>query len=316
MSHTPRTPLRPRRRGHRAAQAVLAVALVTLAQACGEDTPGPQTRTYVTDAQLLGADVSAVLQNAFLPDGSPDGPAVTVQEAATVINGGSLQVPVTASAEFERLLVAVTTVAEPDAASPPPAEPGPVRGYYELTLPEPATEATLVLTIAQALPVSSFQFDFAAVAPGGVQGVPSQQAASAVSVGAGAVQVSVSWDAASDVDLHVVEPSGEEIYWQTMTSTSGGVLDLDSNANCEIDDPRVNNENITFTDAPPGEYTVRVDYYAGCDVERTAYVVTVQLPGQEAQVFDGEFTGDGDGGGEGAGELITSFTVADSTPAG
>jgi hypothetical protein len=45
-------------------------------------------------------------------------------------------------------------------------------------------------------------------------------------------------------------------------------------------------------------------------------VVTVQLPGQEAQVFSGEFTGAGDGGSEGAGDLITSFTVADSTPAG
>jgi hypothetical protein len=287
--------------------AALATLLVPLAQACGDEESGPDALTYVTDVRLLGQDTPAVLHNAFLPEGSADGPVVTITDSSTIINGGSLQVPVTASAEFEQLLVAVTTVDGSDAASPSRAEPGPVQGYYEISMPEPATSATVVLTIAQALPENSIAFDIAAVG-GGTQGVPSQQTASVVAVGAGDVQVSVSWDVDSDVDLHVVDPNGGEIYWRAMTAPSGGVLDLDSNADCQLDHTR--NENITFTDAPPGEYTVRVDYFDACRVDRTNYVVTLQLPGQSAQVFNGHFTGEGDRGEAGSGELITSFSIA------
>jgi hypothetical protein len=275
--------------------AAIAALLVPLAQACGDEESGPDALTYVTDVRLLDQDAPAVLHNAFLPEGSAGGPAVTITESSTIINGGSLQVPVTASAEFEQLLVGVATV------------DGPAQGYYEISMPEPATSATVVLTIAQALPGNSIAFDIAAVG-GGTQGVPSQQAAGVVPVGAGDVQVSVSWDVDSDVDLHMVDPNGNEIYWRAMTAPSGGVLDLDSNADCELDHTR--NENITFTDAPPGEYTVRVDYFDACRVDRTNYVVTVQLPGQPAQVFNGHFTGEGDRGQAGAGELITSFSIA------
>jgi hypothetical protein len=308
MSNSPQ-PADPshRRFGSWAALAALTALLAPLAQACGDEEEGPQTATYVTDARLLDQDRAAVLRNAFLPEGSADGPEVTVDEESTIINGGSLQVPVTAEVEFEQLLVGVTTVEATNTESGQD-EPGPVRGYYEISMPEPATEATVVLTIAQALPVTSVVFDIAAVG-GGTQGVPSQQTATAVAVGSGELQVSVSWDADSDTDLHVVEPSGEEIYWDSTTSSSGGALDLDSNPDCDLDNTR--NENITFTDAPPGEYTVLVDYYNSCGVDQTSYVVTVQLPGQDPQVFNGTLTGEGDAGGEGSGELITTFTVGE-----
>jgi hypothetical protein len=308
MSHDTRTvPPRNRRFGSRAALVGVAVLLTPLAQACEEEgTDGPGTQTYITEARLLGAEASAVLHNDFLPEGSADGPEVTVEEESTIINGGSLQVPVTASAAVEELLVGVTTVEDPAASSE--AEAGPVRGYYEISLPEPTTEATVVLTVAQNLPVTSVVLDIAAVG-GGTQGAVSHQTASAVSVGSGELQVSVSWDSDSDTDLHVVDANGDEIYYGAQTAASGGALDLDSNANCSLD--HVRNENITFSDAPPGEYTVRVDYYDACDVEETNYVVTVQLPGQAPQVFNGTFTGEGDNGGEGDGELITTFTIAE-----
>jgi hypothetical protein len=304
MTNTPRlTDPRSRRYGSWAALAAVSTLLAPMVQAC-DDEAGPETAIYVTDARLLDQDRAAVLRNGFLPAGSADGPAVTVEESSTIINGGSLQVLVSATAQFEQLLVGVTTVDDPAAEQ---SEAGQVRGYYEIAMPEPASEATVVLTIAQALPVSAMVFDIAAVA-GGTQGPASHQSAEVVAVGAGDVQVSVSWDADSDVDLHVVDPSGEEIYWGAMSATSGGVLDLDSNADCNLDNTR--NENITFTDAPPGEYTVRVDYFKSCGVEQTTYVVTVQLPGQDSQVFNGTFTGDGDNGAEGSGELITSFTIS------
>ena len=44
-------------------------------------------------------------------------------------------------------------------------------------------------------------------------------------VGTGDVQVSLTWSAASDLDLHVVEPSGEEIYFLAPESVTSGTLD-------------------------------------------------------------------------------------------
>ena len=103
--------------------------------------------------------------------------------------------------------------------------------------------------------------------------------------------MSVSWTGASDVDLHVIDPSGEEVYFGNLHSASGGTLDLDSNAACNIDNK--NNENIVWPvgGAPSGEYTVIVDYWSDCGVARSDYVVTVQVEGQEAQVFSGSFVG-------------------------
>jgi hypothetical protein len=188
----------------------------------------------------------------------------------------------------------------------------PAKGFYEITLPAAGTTADVVLTIAQSLPGTQFIFHYAVVNEGGAQGIVVVQTVEAKQVGTGEVQVSVSWDAESDVDLHVVDPAGDEIYYDEASSASGGELDLDSNAECEIDN--VNNENITWTTAPPGKYIVRLDYWAGCDVPKTSYVVTVRVIGQPAKVFNGEFTGEGDQGGYGDGELITEFEVIGTSP--
>ncbi|MBI3400304.1 MAG: fibronectin type III domain-containing protein [Acidobacteria bacterium] len=123
----------------------------------------------------------------------------------------------------------------------------------------------------------------------------------------GDVQVSVAWDAASDLDLHVVEPLyDEEIYWGNQSSRSGGQLEVDSNGDCVIDGRQI--ESIRWAgSAPTGTYKVRVDYYRSCGVARTNYVVTVSNRPNAPQTFSGFFTGDGDKGGLGSGTLITSF---------
>lgn len=129
-------------------------------------------------------------------------------------------------------------------------------------------------------------------------------------VGTGDVQVSVSWDSATDVDLHVVEPGGgEEIYFGNTASASGGLLDLDSNAGCSIDS--INNENITWPvgTAPEGEYVVRVNFWSDCDTAGANYTVTTNVCG-ETKTFPGSFSqGESTGGGLGAGTEITRFDV-------
>jgi hypothetical protein len=127
----------------------------------------------------------------------------------------------------------------------------------------------------------------------------------------GDVQVTVVWDAPSDVDLHVVEPSGEEIFYGHSGSATGGQLDVDSNAGCTIDGRQV--ENVRWPGrAPGGSYTVRVDYWDACDVAQTNYHVTVRN-GTAITTFTGSFTGEGDHGGEGSGVTITTFVHAADT---
>jgi hypothetical protein len=124
-------------------------------------------------------------------------------------------------------------------------------------------------------------------------------------VGSGALQVSLSWDTPTDVDLHLVTPTGQEIYWANREA-EGGELDLDSNAACGIDG--INNENITFAeDAPEGQYIARVDFWSDCGGLDANYTVTTRSCG-EIQTYQGSFApGTGDGGGAGSGVEVARF---------
>ena len=123
-------------------------------------------------------------------------------------------------------------------------------------------------------------------------------------VGTGALQVSLSFDNAKDVDLHLIEPAqvdqdgyeysfnDRHIYYGHKTNRNGGNLDLDSNASCSIDN--VNNENITYNDTTafiaPGTYKVYVDLWENCDASvATNYVVTVFYGGNMIATRSGIF---------------------------
>ena len=75
--------------------------------------------------------------------------------------------------------------------------------------------------------------------------------------GTGNLKVTLQWRFYADIDLHVVEPSGEEIYYQHKTSGSGGELDVD-----DIDGGPGSAENIFWENPPKGQYTVALVYYA------------------------------------------------------
>lgn len=276
------------------------VALITVAASCGGDSksstePDPQTGDPASEfvAGISTADLQTVAT--FRTDSRPaegSGPTVDAVTSAAAILGGSSQVALQSATAFSRVIIAV------EAAS----------GYYELSLPSAATSAELVLTLPQELRDSAFTLLYAIAAATGSVGAYDEVPVAVRTVGTGDVQVSISWDALSDVDLHVVDPSGEDIYYGNQTAASGGELDLDSNAECRID--RVNNENITFPagQAPRGTYIVRVDYWSSCEVPQTKYVLTIRVAGLAPQTFSGTLTGAGDEGGEGSGETIATFT--------
>jgi hypothetical protein len=80
-----------------------------------------------------------------------------------------------------------------------------------------------------------------------------------VTSGNGDVKVTLSWSTNADLDLYVVDPNGEQIYWKNDFSQSGGELDVDdwgeTNGRHE--------ENIFWKDgsAPNGTYSVMVHYF-------------------------------------------------------
>lgn len=263
-------------------------------------------------ALSVPADAAAqgVLVREQLGAGSSDAPAAVVASSATVVNGGSIQQTVSAEAEFSAVRIAVEPLVD-DEGDPIDATGTPGFGFWQIDLSAPTTAAVVVLTLPQDLPHQEFVAHVAVVDEFGDQGTPAAQDVEALPVGTGDVQVTVSWDVDSDLDLHVIDPSGAEIYWDALTSSSGGLLDLDSNAACQIDGVR--NENVTWPTgtAPPGEYKVLLDLWDTCGQSPTNYVVTIAVAGQDVQTVTGSIDGEGDQGGAGAGTQIAAFQVAD-----
>lgn len=95
------------------------------------------------------------------------------------------------------------------------------------------------------------------------------------------------WDNKSDLDLWVGEPDGNLIgYSNRGPSSTGGQLDIDSNAGCSISNPSTAGglENIYWGDtsqAPAGTYSVRVSEYSRCGFpEHANWVLKVYVDEQ------------------------------------
>jgi hypothetical protein len=102
----------------------------------------------------------------------------------------------------------------------------------------------------------------------------------------GALVVSLTWSNLADLDLHVVDPGGVEIFSRhpssyplpppgsvppppDMVPTGYGLLDHDAQAGCVPEG--ISQEDVVWTDDPPrGRYVVRVDTVAMCG-EPSAY---------------------------------------------
>ena len=259
--------------------------------ACGGGSRSSGTRDQVTGVQ--GPDGAAATYHAgALP--APKGDViVTVPSTTNAINGGSTMITVEAESTIVKIYVAIQGE----------------DGYWEVTVPAGSSVADVLLTLAQQLP-SELVIVFEVADSNGNVSVPVSVVTTIIKVATGDVAVSVSWNVENDIDLHVVDPNGFEVYYTDDVSPEGGMLDLDSNAACVIDG--IKNEHIVWPDgmAPAGTYTVRVDNYDNCTSTAANYVVTIQTKGKPPQTFMGSFlaTDLGDGGQAGSGVLITTFT--------
>ena len=94
----------------------------------------------------------------------------------------------------------------------------------------------------------------------------------------GPLRITLTWDNDDDLDLHVIEPSGEETDYTDRTSATGATLDRDDNVGvCGTDAEPGGVENIAWTEAPPsGTYTVNLHHFWNCaDNEPANFTITV-----------------------------------------
>jgi len=122
---------------------------------------------------------------------------------------------------------------------------------------------------------------------------------------AGRLVIALSWDDHADLDLHVVDPTGVEIWKRNINSYEppppgappeapgtlhpGGILDFDSNAQC-VPDGRYA-ENVVYADKPPsGHYQARVDTYSLCDEAGAHWRVEGFLDGVSLGAAEGTST--------------------------
>lgn len=103
----------------------------------------------------------------------------------------------------------------------------------------------------------------------------------------------VNWNVPTDIDLHVIEPSGEEIYFGNRESASGGELKSD-------DTSGTGPENIFWdTNAPTGQYQIFVVNFSGSVAVN--FTVQVKITGGVVQTFTGSLAAS-------SGERSNTFT--------
>jgi hypothetical protein len=99
--------------------------------------------------------------------------------------------------------------------------------------------------------------------------------------GFGDIKITLDWNTTADIDLWVIEPNGEKIYYRNRTTSNQGELDLD-------DTDGYGPENVFWpTDkAPLGNYKVQIHYYGPSSGVSTSYRVVVNNFGR-SKTFTG-----------------------------
>jgi hypothetical protein len=129
------------------------------------------------------------------------------------------------------------------------------------------------------------------------------------SVGVGAVNVRLEWCAEADLDLWVIDPCGNKIYWdqsQQVCQGSVGQLDLDNwCASFVLGRP----ENIFWGESPPrGAYKVYVDYFQDCASAGPVDYTVRWWVGGSAYSKRGTISPPASPGADGDEVLVTTFT--------
>ncbi|GAA0579261.1 hypothetical protein ACFQH5_14640 [Halomonas salifodinae] len=84
-------------------------------------------------------------------------------------------------------------------------------------------------------------------------------------LGTGDIQVTLRWNGLDDLDLAVLDPNGDTVFFANTTTPSGGELDVDSNAGCTTSySPPIENIFWDSRTPPDGDYVATVTLYERC----------------------------------------------------
>jgi len=103
----------------------------------------------------------------------------------------------------------------------------------------------------------------------------------------GDIRISLMWNNVNDIDLHVVDPRGDRIFYLNRKVRSGGELDIDRNAQRPLTQRPVENVYWPEKGAPSGMYRVYIHHYRNNGArDPTRYVVRILVRGKSR-----DFTG-------------------------
>jgi hypothetical protein len=268
-------------------RAIAPVLLVLGALSCGSsvsDDPGASSYLRVPGAAFVRGPMPSVTA------GAPG--VASIDVVNSIIHPDMVGYPVAGALEPGATAAAVSLRGDVGywivpAGLPSVATPG-----------DPSFAATT--TFSAGLVPGSYTLVVQAADDRGRYGAPRTQnltARASPSAPTGDLVITLTWDTESDMDLHVVDPSGVEIFHGAMSDQpppfapqpeagSYGHLDWDSNANCVIDGKR--QESVVWPDAPPpGAYTVRVDAASLCGQAIAHWTVNATLDGRSLGSAEG-----------------------------
>jgi formylglycine-generating enzyme required for sulfatase activity len=223
------------------------------------------------DAELDSGLTGGVLQDLpFMAGDIPEGSVNIIKDVEMnniVISGGSAILAVESSVRLNKLYIQIDGE----------------EGYYVLGLSDSSLidstggfTYSVVIQFTQNLENGELKASFAGVSINNQISAPVVKTAEIKQVGAGNLQISLSWNNSDDLDLYVKTPSGGTIYFSNK-KVGNGELDLDANVGCG----NVSNENIYFSGAlANGDYTVWINLFEKCGTAGAAYNVTASSNGQ------------------------------------
>jgi hypothetical protein len=266
---------------------LIAIGIVLSSSACGDEASNLQRELGgdppATVPENSGSEV-IVVRNGDFSEGEVPAPStdtslpqiVNLTAPYAVTNGGTLVL----HAELSTAVAAPTFMVQ--LAGQP--------GYHTVVGTDP--EGDRIYDISVRVP-ADVTFDVLRLSLALLDGAGNAGPAREIEVqllqsGTGDVKVTLSFDRLHDLDLHVTEPTGDQIFYQRPMSTLGGQLDLDSGARCEPS--AANAENIFWPPggAPVGQYSVSVQNYQQCSPGAIAFTVTVQH-GTTLETHEGSF---------------------------
>ncbi len=265
----------------RALLVVVSTLFILVSVACSK------TRADVGVDALLHVD-NAQFYREPIPEGGGDGPKVISSTATGRTTAGRSEQSCTGELASSATAVAVGLVGD--------------IGYWIVPAKIPLASAptlptfSLVFAVSERLLPGPHELEFHAVDGQGHFGPAELRPieVQAPTRPAGRLVISLTWENEADLDLHVVLPSGVEIFKRNRTEyqrppasagpilpdapTDGGVLDRDSNANCVFDGQQA--EDVVWAEAPPsGHYIVRVDTFSLCGVPSAPWRLEAVLDG-------------------------------------